>query len=76
MCVHSIEWSENLQERLMNEEVARVSNGAGYCRNSVAIMKGGNRLDGVMGGNQEGSELSESLKVGLAVFIEFVGQVI
>jgi hypothetical protein len=39
-------------------------------------MKGGNRLDSVMHGNQEGSELSESLKVGLAVFIEFVGQVI
>jgi len=25
VCAHFIEWSENLQERLMNEEVARVS---------------------------------------------------
>jgi len=29
-----------------------------------------------MGGDEEGSELSESLKVGLAVFVELVGQVI
>jgi hypothetical protein len=33
-----------------------------------------NRLDDVMGGDEEGSELSESLKIGPAVFLKLVGQ--
>jgi hypothetical protein len=36
----------------------------------------GRKLDGVMGGDEEGSELSEPLKVGPAVFVKLAGQVI
>jgi hypothetical protein len=34
------------------------------------------RLDGMMGRNEEGSEVPESLKVGPTVFFKLIGQVI
>ena len=57
----------------------------GLCRSALAVMKDrarpirdrsvlfGNRLDSVMGGDEEGSELSEPLKVEPAVFVKLAG---
>ena len=42
----------------------------------IAQFCSGSKLDGVMGGDEEGSELSEPLKVGPAVFVKLAGQVI
>jgi hypothetical protein len=62
---HFIERPENLQERL----------NAGWGRtNSLSVVSMWNRLGGVMGGDEEGSKLSESLKIDSAVFVKLVGQ--
>ena len=42
-------------------------------RSVIAQFYPGSKLDGVMGGDEEGSELSEPLKVGLAVFVKLAG---
>src|ERR1700704_3423122 len=64
------------------------TNEEGYCRSSVKTMKRWGRtdppplvsirkrLDGVMGGDEEGSEVPEPLKVGPTAFFKLVGEVI
>jgi hypothetical protein len=49
-----------------HEEVA-------WGRSMITQFYSGSKLDGVMGGDEEGSELSEPLKVGPAVFVKLAG---
>ena len=54
-------------------KLSRGHEGGAWGRSVVAQFYSGSRLDGVMGGDEEGSELSEPLKVGPAVFVKLAG---
>ena len=61
---HLIEWPEKLQERLT----------ASWGRTDpVSVVSIWNRLGGVMGGDEKGSKLSETLKIEPAIFVKLFG---
>ena len=64
---HFIELPENLQERLNTAEYVTGRT------NSLSAVSRWNRLGGVMGGDEEGAEVSEPLKIGSTVFVKLVG---
>jgi bifunctional ADP-heptose synthase (sugar kinase/adenylyltransferase) len=53
-----------------------MADGVADVEQSISVVALWNMLCGAVGGDEEGAELSEPLKVELAVFVKIVGQAI